>query len=241
MKTDRTAIILSGQMRTFNVCYHTQAWHVFRHFPNADFYVSTVRDDDTESWKLLHKLPAPARVFDADVVDGQPVLPEPPEPVRFEPYVRSVPVQAVLRQLWQLERAWKYMLERRGDTKYSRVIRIRPDSFFHSARFDHIIDDTEAMTPWWGRFGGVNDRFAVMGFAAAQAYFTTYSRIPHLMERGCPLHPESLVYGSLTEAGCTVDDTLRAEFSTLKRTPDGRFDSREPEIGYIDMAHASLG
>lgn len=229
----KTAILLSGQMRTFATCAYTQRWHVYRHFPDADFYVSTVEDKDAASVDVLRKLYPHAKIK-TEVVGSQPNLPEPTENVRFEPYPRSVPMQAVLRQLWQLEKAWRLVKE---PEEYDCFLRVRPDSFFHS--FVNPVGTMFrqwAFTPWWGRFGGVNDRFAVLGRDAAKAYFTTYGQIPQLIEAGCPIHPESLVAGSLSLAGCVVNDTLRAEFSTLKH--EG---ARPPEIIGMDIAHMRAG
>src|SRR5690606_40937404 len=88
-----------------------------------------------------------------------------------------------------------------------------------------------ALTPWWGRFGGVNDRFAILGYHAACAYFTTYSRAQAFLESGCPLHPESLIKASLEAAGCRFDDTLDVSFSTLRANGERRF----PEIMLQDL------
>ena len=42
----KTAIVLVGHIRTLDRCLANQHWHVYRHFPDADFFVSTVRDAD---------------------------------------------------------------------------------------------------------------------------------------------------------------------------------------------------
>jgi hypothetical protein len=229
----KASIIISGQMRTFATCVHTLRWHVFRHYPGADFFISTVKDADVESWKELRKLYPEAKIT-LDIVDKQPELPEPHEPVRFEPYERSVSVQAVLKQLWQLERGWNLM-EQSG-VIYDTILRVRPDSFFHSFMPPCHTQPQWAHVPWWGRFGGVNDRFAVLGRDAAPAYFKTHNKIADHMAAGCPLHPESLVAASLSLGGFVTDDTLRAEFSTLKHG-----ENRPPEISPIDFCHAALG
>lgn len=185
-----------------------------------------------------------------------------------EPYGISVHPQAILRQLWQLNEGWKYAKAEGIDpASYDVIIRLRPDSWFRSfvmpadyemkaslradlTRFEwsrvpvlekKLVFPKSARTPWWGRFGGVNDRFAIMGPEAAEAYFTTYERIPQLLAAGCPFHPESLVKASLEAAGCHVDDTLRAEFAKLypltEANPQLRGTFRNPEIIEIDMAH----
>lgn len=230
-----TAVIITGHMRTFATCVHTIKWHVLRHYSDPAFYVSTVRDEDAESYKILHELfpGAPVRV---DIVDEQPQLEEPPEPVRFEPYARSVPLQAVLRQLWQLERGWQ-LYERNCRETEDQIIRVRPDLFFHSFKHPGTVAGVEAITPAWGRFGGVNDRFAVLGVFAARHYFTTFGKLARLQSKGCPLHPESLVMASLEDGQCNHEDILAAEFTTYRK--DGSH--RPPEFSPVDFLHAALG
>lgn len=186
-----------------------------------------------------------------------------------EPYAISVHPQAVLRQLWQLEQGAKWAASIGINLEdFDLHLRLRPDSWFRDvimprrlrkeshfqitpARSDEVrlggfkldpaIRPDECLTPWWGRFGGINDRLALMGPRAAAAYYGTYSRIPELVAAGCPLHPESLVRASLEAAGCYVDDTLWAMFSKLFPLdhPDARLRGtfRDPEILTEDLAH----
>ena len=251
----KTAILISGHMRTFARCLPTLAWHVFRHFPNADFYVSTVKDNDSDSVRLLRDRYPKARIA-LDLVDAQPELPIPLPPVApdwtvgrmysHEPYAISVHPQAIVRQLWQLERVWRLMEQETKanppDGPYDTIIRCRPDSWFRSfAMPSHpfVIHSTVAYTPWWGRFGGCNDRFAILGATAAEAYFSTYTAMPALLAAGCPLHTESLVKASIEAQECIVWDTLRAEFSKLYGPENPKLNGtfRDPEISPIDIAH----
>ena len=230
-----TAVIMTGHARTFATCIHTLKWQVLRHYPAPAFYVSTIKDDDSAGMEATLRKLFPGAAVNVEAIDSQPDLPEPVEPVRFEPYARSVPMQAVLRQLWQLEQGWK-LYERLGGEE-STFIRVRPDLYFHSfeppAQF---VDAETCHSPWWGRFGGINDRFAVMGEQAAWAYFTAFSHMPKALEQGCPIHPESLVKAALTLRGCRSIDRLKTEFTTLRK--DGQH--RPPEILPWDLAHASL-
>lgn len=242
----KTAIILTGAMRTFDRCLPTLHWHVFRHYPDADFFVSTIGDADAGKTDLLRAKYPKARV-EIDIVPEQPdCVAElrakgvhfPPkwvkgQPYTFEPYAISVEPQAVVRQLWQLERGYKMARDPKNGN-YERFIRCRPDLWFHSYK-PKPVDSYCASVPWWGRFGGTNDRFALLGRSAAANYFTTYSAIPELVEAGCPIHPESLVLAAAKRGGCYVLQTLCAEFSTLRN--NGEF--RPPEISSIDLAHLS--
>jgi hypothetical protein len=244
----KTAILISGHMRSFARCLPNQADQVFRHFAEADFFVSTVKDEDCGTAELLRERFPRARV-EIEVIDCQPEIPIPVPPASadwqagqnrlytHEPYALSVHPQAVLRQLWHLDHLWTRYAEQL--TAYDCFVRSRPDLYFRSFAPSHTNPlPATAFVPWWGRFGGINDRFAILGHKAVEAYFTTFSRIGDLLAKGYPLHPERLIYASLTEAGCFVDDTLRAEFSKLiwDRGPQhGHF--RDPEISPIDIAH----
>lgn len=229
-----TAVLLSGHMRTFPVCIHTLRHHVLRHYSDLSFFVSTVRDEQAESWKQLETLFPGAPVY-LEIVDKQPDIPEPNEPIRFEPYARSVPVQAVLRQLWQLAECWK-LYRRSGQFDHDTFIRVRPDLFFHAFQPPTRPLDGEAFVPWWGRFGGINDRFAVMDRKAAEAYHCTFLQLDELIAGGCPIHPESLVALSLRRAGVIIRDELRTTYSTLRLNGE----MRPPEISAIDIAEAAL-
>lgn len=256
----KTAILISGHMRTFSRCLPTQIWHVFRHFPNPSFFVSTVKDRDSDSAQLLRKLYPDAQI-EIEVVDAQPELPIPVPPAdpswtlgrmySHEPYGISVHPQAILRQIWQLERCWS-LFHRTGSLTitdggnpegFDTIIRIRPDLWFRnfvcpSFNADQV-PPLMAYTPYWGRFGGINDRFAILGQKAAHAYFNTYANLPALLASGCPLHPESLVKASLQQAGCVIDDTMLCEFSKLYGPEDPKKNGtfRDPEITRADIAN----
>lgn len=246
-----TAIIITGAMRSADKCLPNLHWFVFRHFPDAKFYIATHDDADAHKTKLYEEK-YPGRVTVKLLT--QPEMIAPPgcptvwngagQPYMHEPYAISVPPAAVLGQLWTLRQGWA-LFEEAGEPEPTLVIRCRPDLWFHSfvgrhwpARsqtYDGVVrQEYLAFAPWWGRFGGVNDRFAWLGAEAAKAYFTTYDAIPDLVKRGCPLHPESLVAAALRDGHAHVEDFLQAEFSTLRT--DGHF--RGPEISAIDMAHA---
>jgi hypothetical protein len=255
----KTAILLSGAMRTFDQCLKTQQWHVYRHFKNPDFFVSTVEDADAHKAQLLNFIPhgrveieavkeQPDCVTEMREKCGEDVLPKqwggPGIPYTFEPYAISVHPQAVLRQLWQLEKCWEFFTSKATATEYDVIIRVRPDLWFHSverfrARPETGSSKNVAYVPNWGRFGGVNDRFAILGQAAAYAYFNTYSKIPELTKAGCPIHPESLVAASLEFANVGIQP-LQVEFSTLRPPANGaKFgEMRRPEITEVDLLRA---
>lgn len=225
----RTAIIISGHMRTADLCFPSLYWHVFRHYPDAHYYISTVEDDDA------HKTSLYTDQFD-DQVKAVEVVPEQPDCeaeiaikmgisrtalqayANHAPYAISVPVQAVLAQLWQLRRAFSSAMTGADGGPYDVVIRCRPDLFFHSFTPPSPAPaPLQSITPWWGRFGGINDRFSIMGWQSAVFYFNTYTNAPDLITSGCPLHPESLIKASMEAEGIEVESNLAAEFSKVNR------------------------
>lgn len=240
----KTAVIITGAMRSFERCLPNLDWFVFRHFPDAKFYVATHDDEDAIKAALL----GPRLHRMEKFVQPEMIAPEgcPPhwvqgQPYMHEPYAISVPPAHVLGQLWINEQGWK--LYKDTGEPADLVIRCRPDLWFHSFEMPHGIEycrkngtgEQIAFTPWWGRFGGCNDRFAILGSVSAEAYFTAYSNTPKLIKGGAPLHPESLVYASMKQAGISVCDDMLAEFSTLRKTGE----MRAPEITGIDIAHLS--
>lgn len=224
-----TAVLISGQTRNFKECLPTLHWHVFRKLVDPVFFVSVADDAQASDIYLLEGYYK--NVFIERV--KQPELLEPN--ARFAahaPYALASSIQGVLRQLWHLQRVWEFYLERSIPfTASITFIRCRPDLWFQSFEPFPKIRQNESQMPWWGRFGGCNDRFAVLGLDAAKAYFTTFSQIDALLKLGCPLHPESLIKASLEEADQLINNHLVAEFSIIK---DGK--RRFPEITFEDLA-----
>ena len=244
------AVIYTGAMRSFDKCLENQRWHVLRNFPGASFYIVTEEDEDAKKAELLREK-YPGAVEIRYVKQPQMVIPNgcpdewtPGRPYTHEPYHISVHPHAVLGQLWMLNEGWKFYQS--FHDKADLVIRIRPDLWFHSfekprwfcestnAYADGL--DGIACTPWWGRFGGCNDRFALLGSKAAEAYFTAYATIQKMIDEGAPLHQETLIHYAMKRAGISICDDMKAEFSTLRKTGE----MRPPEITMIDLAHAGM-
>jgi hypothetical protein len=252
------AVVIVGHMRTFDLCLPTIRHHVLRHFPEAHVLVSTVDDADAPKTELLRQF-VPEERLRIHRVPSQPVIPLPegcpPEeswtpgvPFMHEPFAISVPPQAVLRQLWQLNEArlelahWAVGL---GGNPFDVVIRLRPDSWFHSA-YDllaavNVLSDggplSPCFSPLWGGFGGINDRFAIMGMGTADAYLRTFVDLNFLIAGGCPLHPESLIYTNVMQWNGHHRFLRGTTFSTLKRV-DGQIECRPPEVTPFDYLRA---
>ena len=245
----KTAILISGQLRTFARCLPTLRYHVFRCIPEPAFFVSAADDSDAKSAELLREAFPNAKV-EIEIVK-QPTLDEPPLVLADSaPYAITPtrtpgvgPLQGILRQLWHMSRVWAFAMEK-GAGEAELFVRCRPDLHFQSFALPYFrywpdrgqpaglapeneltIAPNEAFTPWWGNFGGVNDRFALLGRQAAEAWFKTFDVLPELLDPkgiGCPFHPESLVAASLERSKCVINRTLRATFAFRRR--DGTFE-----------------
>jgi hypothetical protein len=233
-------------MRSFDKCWKNQEWHVLRHFPDAKFYLVTEEDEDHmkamafrggNAWTRVRKVKQPEMVIPKGCPDEWTLG----SPYMHEPYHISVHPHAVLGQLWMLREGWRLYQE--ANDPADLVIRIRPDLWFHTFETPGIFRkcafsdgrETIAYTPRFGRFGGVNDRFALLGAKAAEAYFTAYDHIPEMISEGAPLHPETLVKYAMTRKGICVLDDMRADFSTLRKTGE----MRPPEVTSSDLLDAA--
>lgn len=240
-----TAVIISGQARTFGRCFRNQKWACFDKLENPRFFVSIANDSDAASIQLLSDA-YPGNVHVETV--AQPVLSEPPfETCLHAPYAITPtrtpgvgPLQGILRQLWHNSRAYKFAIEN-GAGECDVFVRCRPDLHFGRFKMPQMLDskfpsdlgdggiagnwgmaEQLAVTPFWGHFGpGTNDRFAILGKIAAKAYFETYDVLPELLAAGIPFHPETLVGAAVERAGCVISRTLLAEFAFC-RTPDAQ-------------------
>lgn len=221
----KTAVIISGQARTFGRCFANLKWQVFDKLENPHFFVSVADDSDADSVEILRKVYPAGRVFIERV--AQPVLSEPPfASCLHAPYAITPtrtpgvgPLQGILRQLWHNSRAWKFAMEN-GAAECDMVVRCRPDLHFGRFHKPGILRSNEVRACYWGSFGeGINDRFAVMAPRAAKAFLETYDSLPDMLAIGVPFHPETLVGAAIERAGCTISRTLLAEFAFCRK-PD---------------------
>jgi hypothetical protein len=233
-----TAIFISGHTRTFGIpaVYDSQRWHVFRQCHDPHFFCSVVDDEQASALDQL------TRDYGADHVFIEKIKAQPDceaevarlcrwsvESLRARtahaPYALAphASPQTIFRSLWHQQRAFQFFHEclpdqAKRDT-FSRFIRHRPDLFFHRLEMPRVVLVSDAFLPFWGSYGGINDRFAILGVQAAIRYFNAYSALPRLLREGCPLHPETLSGAALEGPGVIVRPTLIAEFTGV-RLPD---------------------
>lgn len=227
-----TAVIIAGHARTFKWVFASQHWQVFRKLPAPVFFASIVDDPqagDIET-ELRKRYPAD-RVF----VERIPSQPDCARAMRetlhcteseldamthHAPYALAPHAnpQTVLRALWHQSRAYQFAHETIEAKEIANVgvfVRHRPDLFFHRFEMPELAP-SDCCVPYWGGYGGINDRFAVMGYEAARHYFNTFNRVADLLRRGAPMHPESLSGAALEDVPVRVRPTLIAEFTGVR-------------------------
>jgi len=216
-------------MRTFAKCYPTQKWQIFRHYePDIHFFISCCDDPQADGAKRLYVDYGNENVHIEHYQDPTdlPVIPD--EFGTFAPYANATTHAKLMLQHWGNKKVWDFFCASADRESFDVIIRIRPDLWIHRfTRPDHYIIDLyhidspwpkTVLTPWWGKFGGVNDRLAIMGRLAAPIYFNMFDSIHSHLSLGCPFHPETLLAETLSlnaRAGkVIVRNTLLTEFST---------------------------
>jgi len=208
----KTAVMFCGQARTFANCYQLMYWKVLRLFENPTFFVRVADDEQAGTMNALSVHFEDVRVEYVKQPDF-PHAKQMMERSNFAGYGLANHVQAhpenLLKAFWSYKNVWE-MIPNPED--YDVFVRIRPDLWFMEFEMPERPQANEAITPVWGRFGGVNDRLAIMGFEAARAYMTTLDRVDKLLMLGCPYHPETLTRYSLEDQGITIRHELEAFF-----------------------------
>lgn len=228
----KTAVLISGQLRTFAKCYPTQKWQIFRHYePDIHFFASICDDKQSGDAEVLRYSYENVHIETVtDLVD----LPDiPAEKGAFAPYANAASHKKLMLQHWGNKRVWDFFSSVAATESFDTIIRIRPDLWIH--RFQRPIDPglNECYCPWWGKFGGVNDRLAIMDFNAATSYFDVYNCVNAMLAEGAPFHPETLLERMLSFKGAVkVKNTLMTEFSTERMDGSRRW----AEIQMSDIA-----
>lgn len=234
-----TAILYSGQARTIAQCLPSQHWHVYRHFSDPHFFIVWQNEPNAVAGvKLLEDKYGKERVHAKLITDPKtsdlPMIPLPKG--AHAPWANLVAHSQLMMQHWYQNEVWKFYLEAKGELNPTAIIRMRGDNFFHYCNLpkEPLGRFGKCHSPYWGRFGGINDRFAIMDDTAAKLYFTVYEMIPALLEEGCPFHPESLSKAAILKNGpLTSNDRLDTLITTKRLVGQ----DRPPEIMAHDIAH----
>lgn len=217
----KTAILISGHSRSFASTVANQRFMLYERLHDPHFFVSVVDDEDAPALDLLAKQYEHVKI-------ERVAQPEVSEPANLDQIIGASPhkiaeytgLQGVLRQYWHLVRVAEFAGGPQVLGTFDRIIRLRPDTFFHSAppKWPEPAID-EVISPWWARAGGVNDRFAVMGSDGACAYFYTLIWARNVgWPKGNPVHPESMLEASLRLQGVRINPTLATTFSLLRKS-----------------------
>jgi len=228
----KVAVLVSGQCRTLDICLPSIQRQILAHFPLADLWISVADGPDADQASLLTKSGLRVRLLEKIV---QPTLDERDYRQRSAggnyligegPEDRTI-VQRILRQAWHLRRV--YECAAASGENYDVYVRLRPDQWFLvGAQGLPEVTSKNAIVPWWGSFGGVNDRFAILGKQAAEAY-CWWPRLDQWLEEGCRFHPETLTKYALMRAGCKIVHSP-VSAATLKRDAHGNLSVRRPEV-----------
>lgn len=224
-----TAVLISGQTRTFKHCFKTQKWGLFRKLVNPHFFVSVADDKQAadvevlrDHFPVVHIERVVQPTLDVDTATRFT------EAARHAPYGIAATAQGIYAQLWALARVWEFF-EAKNDPafNYQYYLRIRPDLHIHYFTPPRTmmlnLRDNHVYVPHWGSWGGIPDRCAfIQGHLAAGHYFNAFHRIEELLAIGCPFHPETLLAAALERAAVPVHQTLDAEFTTIRLPGDKR-------------------
>lgn len=218
----KTAVIYSGQARTFAQVFPNQWFHVLRKLPNPEFFVSVADDAQApDMYRLLERFPG-EKVHVEFVTQPDPVCP-PADPKYLAVYPPSSSPESILKMFWSMTRAWEFAENQAGGLEtFDIIVRMRCDLAFTRFELPGIVrnhrwkEGHHCFTPWWGRYGGENDRVAVMNFDAAKAYFSVYPNRHRLHQDGCPLHPETMLATTLAQYGVQPSATLATEFIAVR-------------------------
>ncbi len=227
----KTAVLISGQLRTFKKCYPTQKFQIFRHYePDIHFFCSIVGDEQSKDTVLLLE---DYENVNTEVYDDPTDLAEiAQEKGAFAPYANATSHAKLMLQHWGNKKVWDFFASSAATESFDVIIRIRPDLWIHRFRPSRNLDEWTCVAPWWGKFGGINDRLAILGNDAANRYFNLYDSIPAYLSKGCPFHPETLLLTHLQSNGVNIESNLMTEFSTERMDGSRRW----AEIVMSDMA-----
>ena len=234
----KTAILYSGQARTFAQVFPNQYFHVLNRFDDCEIFVSVADDEQApDMFKLLERFPAD-RVHIEIVPQPEQAAPI-ADPKFLAIYPPSSPPEAIYKMFWSMRRVWDFFRSQRDPGKFDRVVRMRCDLAFtrfpdpHRLRVAGLIN-----TPWWGRYGGANDRVAVMSPTGAEHYFSVYQNRFKLRDMGCPVHPETMLATTIERiGGYPISHTLATEFVAV-RLDGSTVGCDISAIDYADYARA---
>lgn len=231
----KTCVIYAGQARSHRMLWENHAFFLLQELPSPTIFASVQDDERADDMLLLRQAGYEVHLEK----HKQPETIEVPQQTEHHfgyPVTSKAGPAGVLKQLWALNKAWEFVGERAKEFDF--FVRVRPDLKFcrfvmpgfpvtnrvelTDDGYDLVseTDDRACLTPWAATWGGINDRFALMGRAAAEAYFTTFQRKDEFFAKRCPCHTETMMGYSLKTAGITPSATLDTEMFLLRENGD---------------------
>jgi len=216
---------MTGSLEMLPRCIPTHCWHLLRHLPPGDLIVSSANDQHAGNASVLEqRLPGwrilKHRLGDADGWTARMrdwgLVPAVHSALGTQLPSAEAP-ETVLRELWLRQQAWQQLRLASPNTRHDRIIHLKAHLWMRAGDLPGKVATQEALTPWWGRQGGCNPDFALLGEQAAEAYFGVFRKLPQLLRAGVPLHVPSLLLASLSAGGLRLGQTLRVEYSPLFR------------------------
>lgn len=205
----KTAVLVSGQMRSLDGCIASIQKHVLDRIGDYDVIAHVADDEDTWKVELLEPVQC--------VVVRQPEFDE-------KNYIHRsgrgvIGIQPVLRMFWSMAESNRLKKEREAATgrRYDWVIRLRPDTQFYSDIEDlATCDPAAAYVPTFSNYYGYQDRFAFGGSVPMDAYHDKFGLLDTYVEEGGIFHPETMLKWALDRAGVPVHRT-GIIFDTLRK------------------------
>ena len=255
----KTAILISGHTRSFKWIFDNQCREVFSRFKEPVFFCSVVDDEHGRDIEELKTKFPESDVFieyvkeqpDCVKLVGEKIFPKASrnyidtlfkkcmEKSKIKPAPHASP-QTIFSSLWHQQRVWE-LCQKSQVKDIGFYVRHRPDLLFTTLEMPATIADNECYVPWWASWGGINDRWAVMGPLAASAYFTCFDGLPVMLTtntgvhpEGCPLHPEALSGENLRRNLITVKP-LNCDFSALRVPVGDKVDFFRPNYSVTDI------
>ena len=218
-----TAIVMTGPLELLPRCIPTHCWHLLRLLPPGDLIVSSLDDRHAGNasvleqrlpgWRILQHRLSDAQGWAARVRDWGLV---PDAHSALDTLLPSPEAaEAVLGELWLRHQAWQQLRLACPGTRHNKVIHMRTNLWMRAVDLPAKLAPQEAHTPWWGRQGGCNPGFALLGEQAAEAYFGVFRKLPELLRAGVPLHLPSLLFAALSSGDLRLRQTLRVEYTPI--------------------------
>ncbi len=205
----KTAVLVSGQMRSLECCLSSIQKRVLSRIGSYDVIAHVAEDED--AWKVEMLEPRKC------VVVKQPTFDEKNYVHRSGRGVSGI--QQVLRMLWSLEESnrLRHEVEKEAGAAYDWVIRLRPDTEFFSDIEDLANCDPAAVyIPTFCNYWGLHDRFAFGGGKAMDAYHEKFGLLDSYIEQGGIYHPESFLKWTIDRAATPVRRT-EIIFDTVRK------------------------